>query len=387
MQTMIPANRTARPEVLTALTIDESTSPPAMRPCRWRVDDEQGVVDADAESDEQHQLVGERRHLEHVAEQADHADGGAERGQGRQDHGSGHGEDGAEDEQQDDRGQDDARALVPPERLAVGLLGDVPGHGDGEVGCWPVRAPGRRSAWPRVRDLGRSAPGRRRSRWCTRSARPSLIWLRPGSGRRARPPGRRAGSVATLASIASIAAWTAGVGHRVALRDVEDDALQVAGELGVRRLQEVEGLGRLGVGQRGSCSGRRSPPSGRASSCPTRATSQNTITAMRWRTHQVARDFTRTTPRRGRKGGTSASRLALDLPAFEEGSAGASAGRSVAARWTGRRGRSRPDLRGGRGRSRSARRRPERPEEPGCQEGDERRAPLRAGRRSAPSSA
>ena len=37
MQTMIPANSTARPEVLTALTTDDSTSLPAMRPCRWRV--------------------------------------------------------------------------------------------------------------------------------------------------------------------------------------------------------------------------------------------------------------------------------------------------------------------------------------------------------------
>jgi hypothetical protein len=34
MQTMIPANRTARPDVLTALTIEDSTSLPATRP--WR---------------------------------------------------------------------------------------------------------------------------------------------------------------------------------------------------------------------------------------------------------------------------------------------------------------------------------------------------------------
>ena len=37
MHTMMPANSTARPEVLTALTIDDSTSLPAIRPCRWRV--------------------------------------------------------------------------------------------------------------------------------------------------------------------------------------------------------------------------------------------------------------------------------------------------------------------------------------------------------------
>ena len=37
MHTMIPANRTARPEVLTAFTIEDSTSRPAMRPWRCRV--------------------------------------------------------------------------------------------------------------------------------------------------------------------------------------------------------------------------------------------------------------------------------------------------------------------------------------------------------------
>ena len=37
MHTMIPANRTARPEVLTALTMEDSTSRPATSPCRCRV--------------------------------------------------------------------------------------------------------------------------------------------------------------------------------------------------------------------------------------------------------------------------------------------------------------------------------------------------------------
>ena len=37
MQTMIPANRTARPEVLTALMMEDSMSRPATRPCRCRV--------------------------------------------------------------------------------------------------------------------------------------------------------------------------------------------------------------------------------------------------------------------------------------------------------------------------------------------------------------
>jgi hypothetical protein len=37
MHTMIPAKSTARPEVLTALMMDDSTSRPATRPWRWRV--------------------------------------------------------------------------------------------------------------------------------------------------------------------------------------------------------------------------------------------------------------------------------------------------------------------------------------------------------------
>ena len=37
MHTMMPANSTARPEVLTAFTIDGSGSRPAMRPWRCRV--------------------------------------------------------------------------------------------------------------------------------------------------------------------------------------------------------------------------------------------------------------------------------------------------------------------------------------------------------------
>ena len=37
MQTMMPANRTARPEVLTAVAMDDSRSLPAISPCRCRV--------------------------------------------------------------------------------------------------------------------------------------------------------------------------------------------------------------------------------------------------------------------------------------------------------------------------------------------------------------
>ena len=37
MQTIMPANMTARPEVFTAFTIEDSTSCPAIRPCRCLV--------------------------------------------------------------------------------------------------------------------------------------------------------------------------------------------------------------------------------------------------------------------------------------------------------------------------------------------------------------
>ena len=107
MQTMIPANSTARPEVLTALTIGRLDVVAGHEALAVPGHDEQRVVDAHAEADQQDQLGREHRHLEDVAEQADHADGRAERRQRRQ-QGQGHGEDRAEDEEQHDGGQQHA---------------------------------------------------------------------------------------------------------------------------------------------------------------------------------------------------------------------------------------------------------------------------------------
>ena len=90
--------------------------------------DEEGVVDADAQPDEEHQLGGDRRHPDGVAEHADHADGGAQREQGRDDREDG-GEDRAEDEQQHDQGEEHAEAGAA-ERLVVGVLGQLPGDRD-----------------------------------------------------------------------------------------------------------------------------------------------------------------------------------------------------------------------------------------------------------------
>ena len=84
MQTTMPANRTARPDVSSDVTTrgfgvaaGEQTLPVPRH-------DEQGVVDAHAQADQQDQLGGEDRHLEDVAQQPDDRDGRAERDQGGQ---------------------------------------------------------------------------------------------------------------------------------------------------------------------------------------------------------------------------------------------------------------------------------------------------------------
>ena len=61
MQTVIPANMTARPEVSTASTIACSVVFAALQPLPVADDDEERVVDADAEADQQRQLGAERR--------------------------------------------------------------------------------------------------------------------------------------------------------------------------------------------------------------------------------------------------------------------------------------------------------------------------------------
>ena len=85
--------------------------------------DEEGVVDADPQSDEQHELGRDRRHPEDVAQHADDADGraqGEQRGEDREDGG----EERAEDEQQHDQRQQHAEAGAA-EGLVVGVLGQL----------------------------------------------------------------------------------------------------------------------------------------------------------------------------------------------------------------------------------------------------------------------
>ena len=98
MHTMIPANRTARPEVFTALMMEDSTSRPGHEALAVPRHDEEGVVDADTEPDQEHQLGGDGGHAEAVTEDADDTDGGAEGEEGRDDRQEG-GEDRPEDQQ------------------------------------------------------------------------------------------------------------------------------------------------------------------------------------------------------------------------------------------------------------------------------------------------
>ena len=85
-------------------------------------DDEQGVVDADPEADQQHELGGEFRHLHHVADQPDHRDRRAERDQSRRERHR-HREQRAEHQEQDDPGGDDPGAY-PSDRWLVRPLGE-----------------------------------------------------------------------------------------------------------------------------------------------------------------------------------------------------------------------------------------------------------------------
>ena len=69
--TVPPAKNTAPPEVAAARAIDSSSSSPSPRPAEVARDDEEGVVDPDAEADHRRQRRGDRRDREDVAEQPD----------------------------------------------------------------------------------------------------------------------------------------------------------------------------------------------------------------------------------------------------------------------------------------------------------------------------
>jgi hypothetical protein len=73
--------------------------------------DEQGVVDADADADHEHGLVGEARHVDQVDGQADQGDAAADAEQGGQ-QGQAHGQDRPEGQQQDHHGGQEPGALA-----------------------------------------------------------------------------------------------------------------------------------------------------------------------------------------------------------------------------------------------------------------------------------
>jgi hypothetical protein len=242
MHTMIPANRTARPEVdrgddrvLHAIAGNQAL------PVSGH--DEEGVVDTHAEADQKDQLRREDRHLHHVAQEADHPDGGPERGQGRQQR-EGHSEDRAEDEQKHEGGQEHTEA-GPADGLAVRLLGDEAGHRHLEVRA--LRAQGRgyeglgvRRSHSLVQDIERDVG---KGRLLVR------VDLVGNNGRVRALDGRDMGQLRHLGQHRLDGGLDPGVGHRRPVGGVEDDSLLVAGLLGRCRPEEVQRLGRLGVGE------------------------------------------------------------------------------------------------------------------------------------------
>ena len=115
MITVMPANSTARPLVSIASTTDSSTSRPSLQALPVAGDDEQRVVDADAEADHRHHRRREVGHRDDVAGQRHERRADAEAEQGGADR-QAHRQHRTEGEDQDDDGGDDA------EDLALGQL-------------------------------------------------------------------------------------------------------------------------------------------------------------------------------------------------------------------------------------------------------------------------
>ena len=108
MHTMIPAKRTARPRGVDRVDDGGLTSPPGNQTLSVSGHDEEGVVDADAQADEEHQLGRELGHLDDVAQHADQADGGAQGEEGGDD-----GEDGGEERAEDERAARSSASRTP----------------------------------------------------------------------------------------------------------------------------------------------------------------------------------------------------------------------------------------------------------------------------------
>ena len=107
MQTVVPANSTARPEVLIAGTIESSTRHAAPKVAAVPGDDEQRVVDADTDHHQLGELRRDVRDVHHMAQHPNESEArGERRRRARQRQGGG--ADRAEHERQDDQGREEA---------------------------------------------------------------------------------------------------------------------------------------------------------------------------------------------------------------------------------------------------------------------------------------
>ena len=206
-------------------------------------DDEEGVVDADAEPDHQRELGGEVDHVDEVAAEPDHAEAGAEAEERRHDR-QAHREQRAEAEQQDDHGGQEADSGREADARLLGLLDRLAAELDLQGG--------------RARGLGRRDHAvDRRLRQLVRA----LVELDGGEADRARlRDGVRAGRVG--AHDAGDVRQTRDAheqrrDHRarrrvgeLAVRRPEDDLVGVAGLRREAALEQVDRALRVGVRKR-----------------------------------------------------------------------------------------------------------------------------------------
>ncbi len=120
MHTVRPANRTARPEVLRAVTAASSGVAPDKKLAAVAAHDEQGVVDSHAQRHQGGQDGAELRDGEDMGQEADDGDADADRHQRRYEREQRTEERPPEGEEQDDQREQDAQAFAG--RLAGSLV-------------------------------------------------------------------------------------------------------------------------------------------------------------------------------------------------------------------------------------------------------------------------
>ena len=133
MMTVVPASRIARPEVSIACTPAASTSPLREVVLAEPGDDEQRVVDADAEADHQRELRGDVGHVGDVRGEADQREPGDQPEAGGDQRHPG-GDQRAERQQQDHERGDHADGGRGADAEALGLFDHLPAGGDPQSG-------------------------------------------------------------------------------------------------------------------------------------------------------------------------------------------------------------------------------------------------------------